>query len=129
MCCCLVLEQVGFKWNWEACARVALELCVAVLVAAMADNTGAWKSEDQKSLRELSATLASFTESQAHIKLIFSLYDHDSDGFLTTNQTALLMRKLGFTAPKAWDYVYRDAVTLPLVGDMLRCLCVMDGSF
>ena len=123
-----MLEQVGFKWNWEACARVALELCVAVIVAAMAD-TGSWKSEDQKSLRELSATLASFTESQAHIKLIFSLYDHDSDGFLTTNQTALLMLKLGFTAPKAWDYVYRDAVTLPLVGDMLRCLCVMDGSF
>ncbi len=109
--------------------RVALEHCVALIVVAMADSAGAWKSEDQKSLRELSGTLASFTESQAHIKLIFSLYDHDSDGFLTTNQTALLMRKLGFTAPKAWGYVYRDAVTLPLVGAVLCCLCVMDCSF
>ncbi len=109
--------------------RVAPQLCVAVVVEAMADSAGAWKSEDQKSLRELSGTLASFAESQAQIKLIFSLYDHDSDGFLSTNQTALLMRKLGFTAPKAWEYVYRDAVTLPLVGAVLRCLCVMGGSF
>ncbi len=86
----------------------------------MSDSISGWKSEEQKSLRELSAALTSFTESQAQIKSIFGLYDHDSDGFLTTSQTTLLMRKLGFPVPKSWDYVYRDAVTLPLVRKMLH---------
>ena len=81
----------------------------------MSDSISGWKSEEQKSLRELSAALTSFAESQAQIKSIFGLYDHDSDGFLTTSQTTLVMRKLGFAVPKSWDYVYRDAVTLPLV--------------
>ena len=88
--------------------------------AAMSDSAGVWKSEEQKSLRELSGALISFAESQAQIKCMFSLYDHDSDGLLTTNQTQLLMRKLGYSAPKSWDYIYRDAVTLPLVSDIIQ---------
>jgi hypothetical protein len=86
----------------------------------MSDSAGVWKSEEQKSLRELSGALISFAESQAQIKCMFSLYDHDSDGLLTTNQTQLLMRKLGYAAPKSWDYIYRDAVTLPLVSDIIQ---------
>jgi Ca2+-binding EF-hand superfamily protein len=93
---------------------------------------------DGASLRELSSSLASFTESQSQIKSIFSLYDHDSDGYLTTNQALLfnhiamgcdfnltnvqaiqLMRKLGFEMPREWGYVYRDAVTLPMVRAIL----------
>jgi Ca2+-binding EF-hand superfamily protein len=81
----------------------------------MSDGVGGWKSEEQKSLRELSTTLASFQESQAQIKCIFSLYDHDSDGICTTNQTIMLMRKLGYDVPSSWAYVYRDAITLPMV--------------
>ena len=57
------------------------------------------KTEEQKSLRELSVALTSFAESQSQIKCIFSLYDHDSDGFLTTDQTTLLTRKLGYGMP------------------------------
>ena len=81
----------------------------------MSDGVGGCKSEEQKSLRELSTTLASFQESQAQIKCIFSLYDHDSDGICTTNQTIMLMRKLGYDVPSSWAYVYRDAITLPMV--------------
>ena len=88
------------------------------LPAAMSDRPSLGKSEEQKSLRELSVALTSFAESQSQIKCIFSLYDHDSDGFLTTDQTTLLMRKLGYAMPSAWAYVYRDAVTLPLVSNM-----------
>jgi len=46
---------------------------------------------DGASLRELSSTLASFTQSQSQIKSIFSMYDHDSDGYLTTSQALLLV--------------------------------------
>jgi hypothetical protein len=81
----------------------------------MSDGTVGWRSEEQKSLRELSVSLTSFEESQAQIKCIFRLYDHDSDGILTTNQTIMLMRKLGYVMPSAWPFVYRDAITLPLV--------------
>ena len=81
----------------------------------MSDGTIGWRSEEQKSLRELSVSLTSYQESQAQIKCIFSLYDHDSDGILTTNQTIMLMRKLGYVMPSAWAFVYRDAITLPLV--------------
>jgi hypothetical protein len=84
----------------------------------MSDRPSLGKSEEQKSLRELSVALTSFAESQSQIKCIFNLYDHDSDGFLTTYQTTLLMRKLGYAMPSAWAYVYRDAVTLPLVSNM-----------
>ena len=87
------------------------------------------KTEEQKSLRELSVALTSFAESQSQIKCIFSLYDHDSDGFLTTDQTTLLMRKLGYGMPSAWAYVYRDAVTLPLVSNMPHARAPLPAPF
>jgi hypothetical protein len=91
----------------------------------MSDGAVGWRSEEQKSLRELSTSLASFEESQAQIKCIFTLYDHDSDGICTTNQGIMLMRKLGYVMPSAWAYVYRDAITLPLV----RCAAVVTLAY
>ena len=95
----------------------------------MSDRPSLGKTEEQKSLRELSVALTSFAESQSQIKCIFSLYDHDSDGFLTTDQTTLLMRKLGYGMPSAWAYVYRDAVTLPLVSNMPHARASLPASF
>ena len=39
----------------------------------------------------------------------------DRGGLLTSNQTELLLRKLGYSMPSSWVYLHRDAVTLPLV--------------
>lgn len=83
-----------------------------------------WKSEEEKSLRDLSVSLESFAESQAQIKSIFSLFDHDTDGLLTSNQTELLLRKLGYSMPSSWVYLHRDAVTLPLVRLPITYACV-----
>ncbi len=49
--------------------------------------------------------------------------------FLTTDQTTLLMRKLGYAMPSAWAYVYRDAVALPLVTNMPHARASLPASF
>ena len=116
-------------WREKALARALQSQANRSLPAAMSDRPSLGKTEEQKSLRELSVALTSFAESQSQIKCIFSLYDHDSDGFLTTDQTTLLMRKLGYGMPSAWAYVYRDAVTLPLVSNMPHARASLPAPF